>query len=219
MNTVCDQDRQRENAYAFIRRAVITRSVPPGNVIDIHDVAERTMADVALVRQAVDMLVRESWLTPAPGGQAHVAHVTLQDAEEVMDMRRALEGLIVERVLPRLGRKQFAYLDALLGQHERLVTNPAAEEEFLAVDRSFHLYLAGLAGNSRLSAFMHLTMDLYARLGVDYVRAQRRIAPCLLEHAAIVTALRQADCLAAKDAVRKHLDRTQDALRTYLDKE
>lgn len=217
MNTGLEQGQQKESVYYYIRRAVMTHAFSPGQILGIDGIAGEIMADAASVQEAVNMLTLENWVTPVAEGGVRICPVTRREVEEVMEMRQVLEPLILERAMPRLGGRQFAYLDALVVQHERLAAVHGAEEQFLNADKSFHLYLTGFAGNLRLTGFMRTALDLHLRLGVRYVRAQAHIASCLREHGAIVNALRRADCPAAKDALHRHLDRARDDLLAYLE--
>ena len=216
MTSVHDKETGKEKAFRYIKDSVVARDLPPGDAVGARCLAKEITAAPGLVREAVDTLIQEDWTMRRPEGQMRVEPVLKQDLIEITQLRHALEPMIVESIMPRLSRKQFVYLDALLSQHERLLTFPNAAEEFQGLDRSFHLYLASLTENRRLISIMQAITDVHQRIGVNAMYTKTRCVPCLAEHAAIVESLRRADCAAAKEAVTSHIDRAYDALVFHL---
>ena len=207
---------KHNGAYTFIRRGIITHTFAPEKSISVADIVREAMIDAASVQQSLVSLASENWVTLTPEGDFYICAVTLREVEEIMDMRRVLEPLVIEHAMARLSEKQFAYLEALLAEYERLGAARGMEEQLLETDKSFHLYLTELANNSRLTAFMRTALDMFLRLGVNYAQKQLCTDYCLYEYTTIIEALRKADCPAAKDAVQRHLDRARGAIVAYV---
>lgn len=136
--------------------------------------------------------------------------LTHSDVNEALQLRQALEPLVMELVMPRVSRKQLAELDALIERHGQLAGNPRAGAMFMELDKRFHLYLADLAGNRRLAAIIRAVWDLQVRTGSEPFQAPGHMEILSRDHARIVEAIRNADCAAAKELTVRHIDRAYD---------
>jgi Transcriptional regulators len=205
-----------EQACRHIKNMITARILRPGGGVAIEALALAARVSPATMRGAAGRLVQEGWLTRLSPETATVRPVTEYDIDNTAQTRLALENQIIERVMPRLMRKQFAYLDALVAQHERVAKVASAMEEFLGLDQGFHMYLAGLTGDSQIMRALRTVRDINMRLGLDMERIKSRLIPCLNEHKALVEALRDADCAAAKQAMAEHIGNAFAAMKLSL---
>lgn len=202
----------RERACSHVRNAVFTRSLRPGVRIDPGRAAEHAGVPPAAMREALANLADNGWLERPSPETFIVKPVTAADIRETAQRHLSLEYLIIEQAMPRLTRRQFEYLDALTAQHRRAGLAQSQAEELTSLGRTFHLYLASLSGVTSLVESMRVILELGLRLGIDPRRVQERFPQSLHEHEAVVNALRDADCAAAKRAVRLHLDNEYSAM-------
>lgn len=142
--------------------------------------------------------------------------LTHSDVTEALQLRQALEPMVIELLMPRVSRKQLSELDALLERHKELAGNSRAGAMFMELDKRFHLYLAELAGNRRLTAIMRAIWDLQVRTGSKPFQAPGNMEKFSKEHAEIVEAIRNADCAAAKELISRHIDRAYDVYEKEL---
>lgn len=218
MTTVSEERNlgNRGKAYTHIKRAIIEQSILPGALVDCSEIAEKVAEPMAAVANVANALVLEDWLVESVDGRFYVKPVTRRDLEEITELRLAIEPLVVERIMPRLSRKQFKYIDALIAQHKQLITSDNPTGRFPGVDYSFHMYLASLTDNNRLIRCMQSVMDVSLRLGAAYGRSPDTSAAVLKDHGTLVNALRRADCAAAKYVVMIHIERGYDLLAAAL---
>lgn len=202
----------REQAYGYVRNAVFTRILIPGSRIDPDRMAEQAKASPAAMREALTDLAEEGWLEAPLPEVFTVKPVTADNIKEEARRRLALEFQIIERAMPRLTRKQFGYLDALVSQHRRAGLAQCHAGELFSLDRTFHLFLASLAGVPHLVDSLQAVMEISLRVGLDPRLVHERFPSCLREHETIVNALRDADCAAAKRAMRLHIGNAYSAM-------
>lgn len=129
---------------------------------------------------------------------------------EIMQARSALEGSAIVLACARMTPEGLASLQENLVAMRQAI---AEGRDPLAVDRQFHLMLAGMTGNSVMLRLITELFDerhspIASRLTVRAENTQTWTA-ALREHEAIVAALESRDALAAQTAMRYHLAESQ----------
>ena len=206
----------KEKAYAFLKRAIMTRELRPGDKVSERMLAAKLKVSRTPVREAIYALRDEGWIAVAPWRGAFVRPVTRLEIDECTQLRMAIEPYAVELALARIGTKEIAYLDSLTESQKHIAGQEEADK-FIDIDQNFHIYLAELTGNGRLVSIMRALRDVHLRLGVEAVQIKQRYEATLCEHMAIVDALRKGDGREAADAMREHLRRTREALLAWFE--
>lgn len=206
----------KERAYQFLKQAIMTRELSPGDKVSERTLAFKLKMSRTPVREAIYALRDEGWIAVAPWRGAVVRPVTRLEIDESTHLRMAIEPYAVELALSRIGAKEMAYLDSLT-ESQKHIADQAEADKFIAIDQNFHLYLAELTGNGKLLSIMRSLRDVHLRLGVEAVQIKQRYEATLCEHMTIVDALRSGDGTAAADAMRDHLRRTREALLAWFE--
>jgi GntR family transcriptional repressor for pyruvate dehydrogenase complex len=148
----------------------------------------------------------------APSARAVPANASLGESPiEVMQARSALEGAIIGMACARLTPQGQASVAKALAEMRAAV---AENRPPLEADRSFHLAIAALTGNSVLERlvgelFNERHSPISSQLSVRSENAQTWMA-AQHEHESILRALEDRDPLAAQTAMRTHLQASQD---------
>lgn len=118
-----------------LRTEILEGTFAPGERIRQEVLAERYGASRLPVRDALRTLEAEGLVILVPNTGAWVAKLSLEECQEVYQIRERVEPLLLRMSAPALG---LAALDRLLPLVE---TMRAAShvEEFLALDREFHM--------------------------------------------------------------------------------
>ena len=206
----------KEKAYQFLKRAIMTRELRPGDKVSERTLAFKLKMSRTPVREAIYALRDEGWIAVAPWRGAVVRPVTRLEIDECTHLRMAIEPYAVELALARIGAKEIAYLDSL-NESQRHIAGQEEANKFITIYQNFHIYLAELTGNGRLLNIMRALRDVHLRLGVEAVQVKQRYETTLIEHIAIVEALRTGNGQAAADAMRDHLRRTREALLAWFE--
>ena len=205
----------RDDAYLRIKQGIINRGFIPGEMINERRLAHTLGISRTPVREALQMLEAEHWVTVIPWRGVVVRPVTVEDVDEIFQLRLALEPLVVEMLIGRITRTELYCLDALLRQQTEMAS-PDKGEQFIKLDQEFHLYLAGKTGNAHLLAFMAQLRDTHLRLGVETVCNLDRFEATLREHRAILVALKEGNAMAAKQAMLSHMVHTHEAISSRI---
>ncbi len=202
---------RREEAYKQLKQAIIDRSIAPGAMVNERRLAQALKISRTPVREALQMLETERWVTVLPWRGVVVLPVTPGEVDEVFQLRLVLEPMVVEMLIGRINRSELYGLDEVLKRQSK-IASPDQSEQFIAIDQEFHLHLAEKAGNAHLLAFMTQLRDIHLRLGVETVCNHHRFEATLREHRAIVDALKEGNAMAAKQAMLYHIVHTHEAI-------
>lgn len=78
---------RRDAAYRQLKQAIIARSFPPGELVNERSLAQRLSMSRTPVREALQMLGAEGWVTVLPWKGVIIRPVTLEDIDEVFQLR------------------------------------------------------------------------------------------------------------------------------------
>src|SRR4051812_42245246 len=84
---------RRDVVTAELRRLILAGVLKPGERLVEDRLAERLGVSRTPVREAIRVLAREGFVEVTPGRGAAVANPPREEAEELFDVRMALEGL------------------------------------------------------------------------------------------------------------------------------
>ncbi len=197
-----------------LRTAILRGDYAPGDRIRPEDLADRFGASRVPVREALRTLESEGLVTLVANTGAWVSRMSLAECEEMYQIRERVEPLLLRFNVPLLAEAEIARLEALATAMES-----ADVEEFLALDREFHLSCYALAPTSVLG---DLVRQLWNRTQ-HYRRAFTRVfyaegdRSAHHDHHLIVGALRRRDADEAERVLAGHIRRTRLELERHPD--
>jgi DNA-binding GntR family transcriptional regulator len=130
--------------------------------------------------------------------------MTLQDIEEIFDLKDLLEPLVARRAVERITTEAAAELMSVMEDMER-ASETQDLETWLAADHRYHDLLCNMAGNERLKQFeAQLNSQLY-RLWAGHSAMEGQMAKSCIEHRTVAEAVvsRQPDL--AAESTLKHV--------------
>jgi len=196
-----------------IRDSILTGEYAPGARIRQEDLADQHGASRLPVRDALRMLESEGLVTVRANAGAWVATLTRSDFEELYQIRERVEPLLLGLNVPLLSDGAIGRLEELVGAMEA----SADVEEFLALDRDFHLSSYAAAETSVLG---ELVVQLWNRTQ-HYRRAFTRVfrtegdRSVHHDHHLLVGALRRRDAEEAERVLAIHIRRTRLELERH----
>jgi DNA-binding GntR family transcriptional regulator len=198
-----------------LRDAILNGGYAPGARIRQEDLAERHGASRVPVREALRMLEAEGLLTLVANTGAWVAELSLADCDELYRIRERIEPLLLSYSAPGLSPEAVDRLAELADAME----SAADVEEFLVLDREFHL---GSYGPADTAVLGELVLRLWNRTQ-HYRRAFTRVfrstgdRSAHHDHHLIVSALRRGDTEEAERTLATHIRRTRLELARHPD--
>jgi DNA-binding GntR family transcriptional regulator len=190
-----------------IRDAILSGENPPGSRIRQEDVALQFGASRLPVREALRILESEGLVTLVANTGAWISHLSLEECQELYQIRERIEPLLLRFSLPDLNSETLDEL-GLLADEMQAGTDVA---RFLQLDREFHLLSYSGAQTSILG-------DMVQRLWNStqhYRRAFTLVSGPLgnravhYEHQLLVGAMRRRDSEDAERILVGHIRRTR----------
>src|SRR5512145_2426608 len=137
-----------EQAYQLLRRDIIQCVLQPGLMVAQAQLVERYQLSITPVREALKRLEQEGYVQSIPRFGYLITPITVQDIEDIYELRLLLEKPSVRMAAQRASDAQLADLQ----EHARfsyVYRDPQSYQEFLQANVGFHTDVALLSGNRR----------------------------------------------------------------------
>ena len=201
-------------AYNDLRRRILTCDIAPGTAISEQSLAKQYQMSPTPVRDAIQRLRHEGLITQRPDRGFEVAPMAFSDIRQLAELRWTIETGIVTIAIDRAKKEDIERLRPLaVASHE-----PMAGAERVAMNREFHLAVAGLTSNPRLVHALSQVLDASERffhLGID------GLEPDAMEdiHLQILDAIEQRDVELAKSLCgREAFDNAERIVRALVER-
>lgn len=150
-NTVGSTHRPlRDIVTAELRRLILAGELTPGERLVEDRLAQRLGVSRNPVREAIRVLATEGFVEVTPRRGAAVSRLPAEEAEELFDVRMALEGLTARlaarKVTPESSDRLRRVLDSA-----RVAVDDGRLDEVADLNTAFHTAVAEEAGNAYLS--------------------------------------------------------------------
>jgi DNA-binding GntR family transcriptional regulator len=194
-----------ERAYDQLRRDIISCSIAPGSEISEAQLATQYGLGKAAVRVALTRLAHDGLVRAIPRRGYMVAPVTLQDIQDVFELRLMLEPAAARLAAGKVNAQQLRAYDDVCsaGYHPGDATSTA---RFLEANKAFHVAIAHATGNARLASAIEHLLDEMTRL-LHLGLGLRKGAPeSQFEHKSLVKALARGDGALAERICREQIE-------------
>jgi DNA-binding GntR family transcriptional regulator len=194
-----------------ITAAIVERRLMPGTKLAEQQIADLFKVSRTIVRQALNRLSRDHLVQLEPARGAFVATPSVDEARQVFEVRRMVEGSMIRQLCATITDAQIAELRTHLRQERDAVarTDVTGRTRLLA---DFHVVLARMLGNAVLA---QLLADLLSRCSLIALMYQsaHSAGHSAEEHVEIVDALERHDARAATRLMEAHLGHVESNLQ------
>lgn len=196
-----------------LRAAILRGAYQPGERIRQEVLATQFGASRLPVRDALRILEAEGLVTLVASTGAWVSQLSLEECQEIYQIRERLEPLLLRYSLPHLDHTAIRQLRTYFEQMKQT----DRVEEFLVLDRSFHELTYSGAETSTLgdmvtrlwNATQHYRRAFTMLYGVQGNRTVH------LEHELLLLAIERSDAPEAERVIRSHIRRTRLGLERH----
>lgn len=192
------------DVVARLRDMLVEGEIPPGARVPERELCEAFGISRTPLREALKVLAAEGQVVLLPNRGARAARLTARDVRELFDVCEGLEAIAGELACERITPEGMAELQALTeemrGHFERRELAP-----YYRCNRAIHEGIVRAAGNTVLASFYEAVTARIrrARYVVPMPPDHWRLA--MLEHDAIINALRRRDGVGLSHILRTHL--------------
>ncbi|HSZ05979.1 MAG TPA: GntR family transcriptional regulator [Solirubrobacteraceae bacterium] len=205
----------QQHAVDWLRHAIVTRALRPGERVAQEDVAEQIGASVVPVREALRVLAQEGQLTYIPRRGYFVTRLAIADLEEIYALRRLLEERAARLALPTLDDDALERIRvaATACAHAADAGDVAAE---LEANRRFHFAILDAPAQVHAMRIIRLLWDSTEAYRAIYYNAPLERRAAIEAHERILDALRANDADALVAELDAHRERALAVLREIL---
>jgi DNA-binding GntR family transcriptional regulator len=191
-----------EAAYGKLKAAIITGELRPGDPLKERELVMQMGVSRTPIREALQRLAFEGLVVNVPHRGARIRALALEEARELYELRRALEGASAELAAERAGE---AEARALFTFADNSTREGGPTRHSLIVNHQFHMGIARLAGNQRLAESIERALDLVSLWRMNAVATGVPYRDTASEHRAVLIAIVTGDGREARRLMEKHL--------------
>lgn len=203
----------KERAYQQIKSGILTGKLPHDTIASVPLIAKKLGISRTPVREAFLDLEKEGLIRILPKKGAVANRISAAGKREIFLIRDALESTVVSRLAAAITPGQIAELRKILERHKTTPRGQAGWDEFIRIDREFHLSMASFAGLGKIREILVNIRDLMELIGREALSSHGRREQIFKEHEKILAALQKRNKREARKAIRHHLSETERSLK------
>jgi DNA-binding GntR family transcriptional regulator len=194
-----------------LRHLVLTGALKPGSRLSQSQLAAEHGVSRLPVRDALQLLAREGLvqLTPA---HAVVRGISMEELQELYEMREAIEPVVTRIAVPNVGRAEVTQMAELVAQME----SEASAVGWIEANAQFHALVYHRAHRPMMIEMtdqLRRLTDRYLHLHLSVIGNTEHLHQ---EHRAILDAVRRGDPGEVAELTRHHLATSHEFILTYL---
>jgi DNA-binding GntR family transcriptional regulator len=191
---------EKDRVYQTLRREILTLQLSPRALLVETALARRFGVSKTPIREALAVLQRDGLVEALPRKGYLVTPITVNDVDDLFELRVALEGTAAELAAMRMTPEELAHLESL--QPPRALDPTVGDmRKFLVYNGEFHSAVARGSRNARLVKLIEQVNEELSRM----IAASYEIG----EHKNVLAALRSGNPAAARAAMIEHISASQ----------
>jgi DNA-binding GntR family transcriptional regulator len=202
--------------YQEIKALILRNEIMPGQKLHHQELSERLGVSRTPVREALTRLVQEGYASLLPNRGFICKEIGMQEAEELYELREALEGFAVEKAMEKLDEEGLERLRKKMDVYGRDIQKRFTRER-LIYDQNIHLEIAEIAANETLKKTLRQVFErIIFKRKTDALYDPTRGVIAHQEHMRLLEAMQRRDIQEAVTIVRKHIQQGKKNVLTDL---
>jgi len=194
-------------AYTRLREGILGGDFEPGTVLHQPTLAKTIGISTTPLREALRRLMSEGLVELDAHRNARVSPLTVEEARDVLEVRRSLDPLAVGLAAERRTKDDIRLIRETASHVRPLRANPTVHE--LVAHRRFHAAVYTASHNDLLVSTLDALWDKadrYRRLGLESEHSQQDRDQKAREHDALVDAVVRGDAASAAAIMSAHIE-------------
>lgn len=200
----------RERVYHELKKDVLSGAFRMGERLLVADLAEQQGVSKTPVREALSILQQEGLVRIVPRVGYFVAHMTVEEVQNLFQLRLIVEGASAELAAQHITEPELLQLEQI--PCSWVVGDMDSYLKYLADNRRFHFRVAKATRNSHLADLVGNLLDKTQGLLLWELQLRNRPEEFADEHGQLVVALRNHDGVLAQRVMHEAIERTRQAL-------
>ncbi|MFT3963998.1 GntR family transcriptional regulator [Propionivibrio sp.] len=207
-----------DDTVARLEELIMRGELQPGDRLPEQQLADTLGVSRGPLREAIRTLEGRRLLERTPHAGVRVVQLSLDDLEQLLAMREALEGMACRQAAEQMTVHEIRGLRETAARIERLIDEGPQPMFSGQLDSDFHLQIAIGSRNQWIRRL--LCEDLYSLLRLYRLHAVRQPDNIALvtarEHHAIIDCIHARDPDGAERAMREHVRHSRDRLLAQI---
>jgi DNA-binding GntR family transcriptional regulator len=195
-----------------LRDEILHGVTAPGSRLSQLSLAERFGVSRIPVRDALQMLAGEGLVLPTSNATAVVIGMSVQELQELYELREAIEPMATQLAVPKVGRADIMTMRRQITLMETSNEAPI----WLAANADFHAAIYKRAGRPRMIELVEQLRRLTDRYLYMHLEVIGQTEHLHAEHAGILEAVESGDAVLTAELTRQHLATSHDYILSYL---
>lgn len=201
----------KDYVYFEIKKRIIEGILEPNQSINEESLASELNISRTPIREAMQRLEIEELITRLPNGRLKVAPISVQEVEELFNVRSLLEGLVAREATIKANEDDINKLRRLTEQIVKAYEENR-REDVVFYGSEFHNYLYQIGGNRTANKILNQLKDhisRYRRIGpIKYYERSKKAAE---EHQEMFEAIANRDPDLVERLMREHITNSMKA--------
>jgi DNA-binding GntR family transcriptional regulator len=198
------EESNTDRACREIKELLMSYQIHPGQQLTCQSLADKLGVSRTPIRDALKRLEQECFVDSFSNRGFFVRELDVREAEELYDVREALEALSAEKGAQNPKPERLAMVKRAMDAYARKAGEKLSRERFL-LDLDFHIAIAELAGNGVLKEILHQVLErIIMKRKMEGLPLYRGKIPSE-EHRRIFAAISNGDARRASRLMRSHI--------------
>jgi DNA-binding GntR family transcriptional regulator len=149
---------KKERIYLLLRDAIVNEKLKPGERLIISRIAKEYEISESPVREALQALVQDGYVTATPFAGFEVMNISLDDVRQIFEIRIQLEPFAAKQAVRYMTNVDIASLEEIINKSKKLAENNDLLG-YWKLNREFHLTHYKFCNNQRL---YQMIVELYS---------------------------------------------------------
>lgn len=206
----------RDIVFKTLREAIITGELKPGERLMEIKLANELGVSRTPVREAIRKLELEGLVNMTARKGAEVAPINAKDLAEVLEIRRALEGLACSLACRKAAPEDIDILEQI-NNSIRMAIEDGDSEKIANLDAQFHFEICKLSSNTRLVAAINRLKEHIFRYRLEYITDLKNKNVVVEEHSKLIQDMRNKNGKAVIKDIERHIDAQEKYILSSLE--
>jgi DNA-binding GntR family transcriptional regulator len=200
----------RERVYKAIKNDILSRTYRVGERLSPNDLAQKHRASKTPIKEALRTLEHEGLVEAIPRVGYFVSHMTLQDVQDLFQLRLILEGASAELAAQHITEGELRELEAIPCCW--VAGDLDSYHQYLKDNRTFHTRVAQATRNQELAELVVSVLERMHSLLLWELELRNRPEEFAQEHHDLIEALAKRDGALARRVMEEAIKTAREAL-------
>lgn len=203
-----------EDVYTYLKDKIVTGEYKPSEKLVESILATELKVSRNTVKNALLMLQKENLIEIEKHKGASVKAFTLDEVINYLEIREALEGIIIKSVVSEIQDEDLEKLEHIIEKMEEYIKEGNLNE-YSELNREFHNIIYSISKNVQAVELVSIIKTQLIRFHFRTILAPNRSDQSLIEHKRIFESLKKRDKDAAVDAIQTHISHVRKTIKEY----